>query len=83
VHVSGEPDYVDQVPRKLAYERAHPAVTINYRRTHWQAIVPHENGESVVTRMSLRGLMDALDKLGEAAVEGRGTSSSITTAPGG
>lgn len=74
MHVSGEPDYVDQVPRKAAYERAHPDVVINYRRTHWQAIVPHKNGENVITRTSLRGLMDALDKLGEPAAEGSGVS---------
>jgi hypothetical protein len=37
--VRGEPDYADQVPRKLEYERAHPDVVINYRGAHWQAIV--------------------------------------------
>jgi len=72
--VRGEPDYVDQVPRKLAYERAHPDVTISYRGAHWQAVVPHHNGETVVTRMSLRWLMDALEKLGEPAAEGGDTS---------
>jgi hypothetical protein len=72
--VRGELDYVDQVPRKLEYERAHPDAVINYRGAHWQAIVPHANGETVVTRLSLRGLMDALDKLSEPAAEEGGTS---------
>ena len=72
--VRGELDYVDQVPRKLAYERAHPDVTINCRGTHWQAIVPHVNGETVITRLSLRQLMDALNKLSEPAAGGGGTS---------
>jgi hypothetical protein len=63
--VRGEPDYIDQVPRKLAYERAHPDVVINYRGPYWQAVVPHQNGETVITRIDLRRLMDALDKLGE------------------
>jgi hypothetical protein len=74
VHVSGEPDYIDQVPRKTAYELAHPGVVINYRRTHWQAIVPLLNGENVVTRMTLKGLMDALDKLSEPAAEDAATT---------
>jgi hypothetical protein len=72
--VRGEPDYADRVPRKLEYERAHPDVVINYWGAHWQAIVPHANGETVVTRLSLKWLMDALDKLSEPAAEGGGTS---------
>jgi hypothetical protein len=50
--VRGEPDYADQVPRKLEYERAHPDVVINYRGAHWQAIVPHANGGLGLSRLS-------------------------------
>jgi hypothetical protein len=72
--VRGELDYVDQVPRKLAYERAHPDAVINYRRTHWQAIVPYANGETVLTRLSLKAPMNALDKLSDPAAEDSSTS---------
>lgn len=61
--VSGEPDYGDQVPRLIAWARTHPDVSVEYRRPHWQALIPEENGETVITRMSLRQLMDTLEKL--------------------
>lgn len=57
-----EPD--DQVPRKLAYEAAHPDIRITYRATHWEAVIPHEdgNGETIVTRYELRQLLDKLEE---------------------
>jgi len=63
MNVRGEPDYVDQVPRKLAFEKAHPDAVIDYRGPYWQAVVPEENGETVVTRISLAQLMDKLESL--------------------
>lgn len=61
--VRGEPDYGDQVPRLIAWARAHPAATVEYQRPHWQALIPEAGGETVITRMSLRQLMDKLETL--------------------
>ena len=61
-----EPEYVDQVPRRLAYEAAHPDVKITYRGPYWKAVVPESNGETVVTRYDLRQLLDALEQLERA-----------------
>ncbi len=60
--VRGEPGYVDQVPRRLAYEKAHPNVEIAYFGPYWRAVVREGNGETVVVRYELKTL---LDKLGE------------------
>ena len=35
----GEPGYVDQVPRRFAYETAHPETEIIYLGDFWQAII--------------------------------------------
>jgi hypothetical protein len=61
--VRGEPDYVDQVPRRAAYEAAHPQVKITYHGPHWQAVIPETAGETVITRYSLKALLDKLDGL--------------------
>lgn len=64
--VRGEPDYVDQVPRRLAYEAAHPDVKITYHGPHWQAVIAEltePSGETVITRYSLKALLDKLDEL--------------------
>jgi hypothetical protein len=61
--VRGEPDYADQVPRRLAYEAAHPNVEITFMGPHWQAIIPEQNGETVVVRYELRALLDRLESL--------------------
>ena len=37
--VRGEPDYIDQVLRRHAYEAAHPDVEIVYLSPVWQAII--------------------------------------------
>ena len=59
--VRGEPDYADQVPRRAAYEAAHPDVEISYHGTHWRAIVR----EQAAARSSSNDLKDLLDKLDE------------------
>ena len=59
-----EPDYTDQVPRRLAYEAAHPDVEIRFFGPYWRAVVPEGSGETVVVRYELREL---LDKLGAPA----------------
>jgi hypothetical protein len=64
VMVRGEPEYVDQVPRRLAYEAAHPEVEIIYLGPYWQAII-HEDkdGKTIISRYSLKQLLDKLESL--------------------
>jgi hypothetical protein len=61
--VRGEPEYVDQVPRRLAFEATHPNVEILYMGPHWQAIVREETGQTVIVRYSLKQLLDKLEEL--------------------
>ena len=61
--VSGEPEYIDQVPRREAYEAEHPDVRISYNWPTWQAVIPEPDGESVITRYPLKALLDKLDEL--------------------
>ena len=67
--VRGEPDYVDQVPRRLAYEASHPEVEILYLGPYWRAVIPGPHGETVIVRHDLRRLVDKLASL-DAADEG-------------
>lgn len=64
--VRGEPDFGDQVPRRLAYERAHPDVKITYFGPHWRAVIPEDDAETVVTRFELKALLDNLESLERA-----------------
>jgi hypothetical protein len=59
--VSGESGYVDQVPRREAYERDHPDVRIRFERGLWHAVVPGRAGSLV--RYELRVLLDILEAL--------------------
>lgn len=59
--VPGEPEYVDQVPRRMAYQETHPETEIIYIGPHWQAIIREENGLTVITRSSLKALMNELE----------------------
>jgi hypothetical protein len=62
--VRGEPDYVDQVPRRLEYERAHPNVEIIFLSPMWQGIVHEDDdGKTIITRPSLGKLLDKLEAL--------------------
>lgn len=62
--VRGEPEYVDQVPRREEYEAAHPDVEILYIGPYWQAILREENdGKTIITRHSLKTLLDKLESL--------------------
>lgn len=56
-------EYVDQVPRRLAYEAAHPEVKITYNGPYWKAVIPEDQGETVITRYDLRQLLDKLESL--------------------
>jgi hypothetical protein len=61
--VRGEPEYIDQVPRRAAYETAHPAVEIIYLGPDWQAIIREGDGQTIITRHSLKSLLDTLEAL--------------------
>jgi hypothetical protein len=53
-----------QVPRLLAFRTAHPGVIIGAGEFGtWQALIPEENGEIVVSRHRLCELLDRLDEL--------------------
>ena len=53
-----------QVPRLLAFRAAHPGVIIGAGEFGtWQALIPKENGETVVSRHRLCELLDRLDVL--------------------
>src|SRR5579862_808926 len=64
--VRGEPDYVDQVPRREVYEAAHPNVEIIYIGPYWQAIVSEGEGKTIITRHGLKQLLDKLEALDSA-----------------
>ncbi len=61
--VRGEPEYADQVPRRLEYEKAHPNVEILYLGPYWQAIIREGDGQTIITRIHLRDLLDKLEAL--------------------
>jgi len=67
--VSGDPGYVDQVPRRLEYEASHPGVEILYLGPYWQAIIREKGGQTIITRYELRALLDKLESL-DAADDG-------------
>ncbi len=54
-------DEPDQVPRLLRFREQHPDVTIELDG-FWRAVIPAENGETVICRYELKAV---LDKLGE------------------
>ena len=61
--VRGEPEYVDQVPRRAAYEATHPEVEIIYLGQYWQAISREESGQTIITRYTLKALLDKLESM--------------------
>jgi hypothetical protein len=61
--VRGEPEYPDQVPRRLAYEAAHPDVKILYLGPYWQAIISEDDGDTIVVRYHLETLLDRLEEM--------------------
>jgi hypothetical protein len=59
------PDEPDQVARLARFRERHPDVIVGdggFRTM--QARIPAENGETVITRYSLRERLDKLDELG-------------------
>lgn len=67
VMIRGEPEYIDQVPRREAYEKSHPNVEIIYLGPCWQAIIREDDGQTIFTRSDLRRLLDKLQSLDTAA----------------
>ena len=63
--VRGEPDYIDQVPRRMTYEKTHPKTEVIYVGPYWQAIIREDAGQTIITRHSLKQLMDKLEVLDE------------------
>jgi hypothetical protein len=63
--VRGEPGYGDQVPRRQAYQAAHPGVEIIYHGPHWEAVIREGNddGQTTINRYELRALLDKLESL--------------------
>jgi hypothetical protein len=58
----GEPD---QVPRLRAFRERYPQAVIGTLgpASAWQARIPEENGETVVTRYLLSDLLDRLEEI--------------------
>ena len=52
----------DQVPRLLEFRKYHPDVTIELDG-FWRAVIPADNGETVICRYELRDVLDKLDEL--------------------
>jgi len=57
------PDEQDHVPRLARFREAHPDVMVGAGRGFWQAVIPEPAGETVITRYTLRELLDKLDEL--------------------
>jgi hypothetical protein len=62
--VRGEPEYADQVPRREAYEAAHPDTVITYHGKYWKAVIPEADGSTEINRYTLEALLDKLESLG-------------------
>lgn len=66
-HLHGVPlsgEEFDQVPRKLAFKKAHPEVYIGLVASGtWQARIPEETGETIYTRWELKDLLDKLEEV--------------------
>jgi hypothetical protein len=54
---------LDQVPRLAAFRDQHPGVLIREGLGYWQAVIPEPAGETIITRYTLRELLDKLDGL--------------------
>jgi hypothetical protein len=63
VITGGDPEFVDQVPRRQAYEAAHPDVEITYHGPYWKALITEETGQTVITRYELKDVLDRLEAL--------------------
>jgi len=65
------PDEADQLARLARFKAAHPDVIVGDGGFGtMQARIPEENGETVITRYTLRELLDKLDELTSAPAAG-------------
>ncbi len=55
------PEDPDQELRLLRFQKEHPEVNVGGGDGFRQACIPEENGETVITRYSLRELLDELE----------------------
>jgi len=53
----------DQVPRLDQFRSDHPGVIIHAGEGFWQARIPEQDGETIITRYLLGPLLDVLDRL--------------------
>lgn len=56
-------DEPDQVPRLASFRTEYPSVLIREGVGYWQAQIPEPAGETVITRYTLRELLNKLDEL--------------------
>ena len=56
-------DELDQVPRLAIFRTEHPGVLIREGFGYWQAVIPEPSGETVITRYTLRELLEKLGSL--------------------
>ena len=62
--IRSDPGYVDQVPRKLAYQAAHPDTEIIWCGPYWKAVIREGEGSSTeINRVTLEWLLDKLESL--------------------
>jgi hypothetical protein len=59
-----------QGDRRFEYEKRHPGVTIEFLRPAWRAVVPEDEGETIVARYDLKSLLDKLESLDGASPAG-------------
>jgi hypothetical protein len=57
------PEEPDQILRLNQFRRDHVGVVIGTGEGWWQALIPEPNGERVITRYTLRELLDKLDQV--------------------
>jgi hypothetical protein len=56
-------DELGQMPRLAIFRDQHGGVLIREGLGYWQAVIPESAGETVITRYTLRELLDKLDEL--------------------
>jgi hypothetical protein len=49
----------------MAYGKTHPKTEIIYIGPYWQAIIREDAGQTIITRHSLKQLMDKLEAIDE------------------
>jgi hypothetical protein len=52
----------EQQSRRRRLQDAHPQVQIVFLGSAWQAVIPRQAGEDVITRYELRDLLDVLEQ---------------------